>query len=58
MGEWVTGSRPSYEYLVDSIRRFPDQDTLAGMITEAGFGRVAYRNLSGGVVAIHSGRRL
>lgn len=58
IGEWVTGSRPSYEYLVDSIRRFPDQDTLAGMITEAGFGRVAYRNLSGGVVAIHSGRRL
>jgi demethylmenaquinone methyltransferase/2-methoxy-6-polyprenyl-1,4-benzoquinol methylase len=58
IGEWITGSRSSYEYLVESIRRFPDQETLAGIITNAGFGRVAYRNLSGGVVAIHNGRRL
>ena len=58
IGEWVTGSRSSYEYLVDSIRRFPDQETLAALITGAGFGRVSYRSMSGGVVAIHSGRRL
>ncbi|MDT8343906.1 MAG: bifunctional demethylmenaquinone methyltransferase/2-methoxy-6-polyprenyl-1,4-benzoquinol methylase UbiE [Thermohalobaculum sp.] len=58
LGRAVTGDRDSYQYLVESIRKFPDQETFAGMIRAAGFGRVAYRNLSMGVVAIHSGWRL
>ncbi|MBK0400007.1 bifunctional demethylmenaquinone methyltransferase/2-methoxy-6-polyprenyl-1,4-benzoquinol methylase UbiE [Limibaculum sp. M0105] len=58
MGQAVTGDRESYQYLVESIRRFPDQESFAAMIRAAGFGRVAYRNLSMGVVALHSGWRL
>ncbi|MFN4353789.1 bifunctional demethylmenaquinone methyltransferase/2-methoxy-6-polyprenyl-1,4-benzoquinol methylase UbiE [Parvibaculum sp.] len=58
MGEWVTGDGAPYQYLVESIRRFPDQDTFKRMIEEAGFGRVNYRNLTGGVAALHSGWRL
>jgi demethylmenaquinone methyltransferase/2-methoxy-6-polyprenyl-1,4-benzoquinol methylase len=54
LGEAVTGDRASYRYLVESIRRFPDQETFAGMIGEAGFERVAWRNLSMGVAALHS----
>ncbi|MCK8785463.1 class I SAM-dependent methyltransferase [Roseomonas sp. NAR14] len=48
----------SYQYLAESIRQFPDQETLAGMMRKAGLERVAYRNLSGGIVAIHTGWRL
>lgn len=55
MGEVVTGDRDSYQYLVESIRRFPDQERFATMIQEAGFSQVAYRNLSMGIVALHSG---
>lgn len=58
MGQALTGDRASYQYLVESIRRFPDQDTFAGMIEAAGFGRVQHRNLSMGVAAIHSGWKL
>jgi demethylmenaquinone methyltransferase / 2-methoxy-6-polyprenyl-1,4-benzoquinol methylase len=58
MGQAVTGDRDSYRYLVESIRRFPDQERFASMIREAGFSRVAYRNLTLGVAAIHSGWRL
>lgn len=58
LGQVITGDRDSYQYLVESIRRFPDQDTFAGMIRTAGFGQVRYRNFSMGVVAIHSGWRL
>ena len=58
MGRAITGDRDSYQYLVESIRRFPDQDTFAAMIRDAGFGQVKYRNLSMGIVAIHSGWRL
>ena len=58
MGQAVTGDRDSYQYLVESIRRFPDQDTFAAMIRDAGFGQVKYRNMSMGVVALHSGWRL
>lgn len=58
IGARVAQDRDSYEYLAESIRRFPDQDTLAGMMREAGLERVAHRNLSGGIVAIHSGWRL
>ena len=58
MGQALTGDRASYQYLVESIRRFPDQETFAGMITAAGFGRSKYRNLSMGIAAIHSGWKL
>ena len=54
----VTGDRASYQYLVESIRRFPEQERFAGMIREAGLERVAYRDLSLGIAALHSGWRL
>ena len=58
LGEQVAGDRESYQYLVESIRRFPKQERFAAMIGEAGFQRVGFENLSAGVVAIHSGRRI
>ena len=58
IGRLVTGNRDAYSYLVESIRRFPDQDLFAAMIGQAGFGNVTYRNLSGGIAAIHSGWKL
>jgi demethylmenaquinone methyltransferase/2-methoxy-6-polyprenyl-1,4-benzoquinol methylase len=58
LGRLVAGDRESYQYLVESIRRFPPQDELAGMMRNAGFARVSYRNLSGGIAALHTGRRL
>jgi demethylmenaquinone methyltransferase/2-methoxy-6-polyprenyl-1,4-benzoquinol methylase len=58
LGELVLGDAEPYRYLVESIRRFPNQARFAEMIREAGFGRVEYRNLSGGVAAIHSGWKL
>jgi demethylmenaquinone methyltransferase/2-methoxy-6-polyprenyl-1,4-benzoquinol methylase len=58
LGQLVTGDRGSYQYLVESIRRFPDQECFAAMLRAAGFARVAYRNLTFGVAAIHSGWRL
>jgi demethylmenaquinone methyltransferase/2-methoxy-6-polyprenyl-1,4-benzoquinol methylase len=58
IGLAVVGDAASYRYLVESIRRFPDQAALASLMTEVGFDRVRYRNLSGGIAAIHSGWRL
>ena len=58
MGQIVTGDRGSYQYLVESIRKFPPQDEFAGMIGAAGFGQVKYRNLTMGVAALHSGWKL
>lgn len=58
MGKLIAGDEESYRYLVESIRRFPDQETFAGMMTDAGFGRVEYRNLAGGIAAMHSGWRI
>jgi demethylmenaquinone methyltransferase / 2-methoxy-6-polyprenyl-1,4-benzoquinol methylase len=58
MGQMVTGDRDSYQYLVESIRKFPDQDTFASMIRTAGFGQVSYRNLTMGVAALHSGWKI
>ncbi|XP_050219815.1 2-methoxy-6-polyprenyl-1,4-benzoquinol methylase, mitochondrial [Mercurialis annua] len=55
LGELVAGDRGSYQYLVESIRRFPPQDKFASMIADAGFQKVEYENMVGGVVAIHSG---
>jgi demethylmenaquinone methyltransferase/2-methoxy-6-polyprenyl-1,4-benzoquinol methylase len=58
IGERVAGDRESYQYLAESIRVFPDQATLAGMMRTAGFARVSFRNLTGGIAAIHSGWRI
>lgn len=58
MGQIVAGDRDSYQYLVESIRKFPDQETFKLMIERAGFGLVKYRNLSMGVAALHSGWKI
>lgn len=58
MGKLIADDRESYQYLVESIRKFPDQDTFAQMIKDAGFGQVKYRNLSLGIAALHSGWKL
>jgi demethylmenaquinone methyltransferase/2-methoxy-6-polyprenyl-1,4-benzoquinol methylase len=55
MGERIAGDRDSYLYLVESIRRFPDQKTFQGMIEAAGFRRAGYTNFTGGVAALHHG---
>ncbi len=57
LGQAVAGNREAYQYLAESIRRFPAQDTFAGMIAKAGLSQVKYRNLSGGIAAIHSAWR-
>ncbi len=57
VGGWVSGSRGAYEYLPDSVSRFPDQKRLAGLMREAGFENVGYRNLTGGIAALHTGTR-
>ena len=58
LGQLVAGDRASYQYLVESIRQFPDQEVFAQMIRAAGFGQVSYRNLTMGVAALHSGWKL
>lgn len=58
LGEWVAKDGDAYRYLVESIRRFPDQERFADMVRAAGFERVQYRNLNGGIAAIHSGWRI
>lgn len=55
MGEWIANDKDSYQYLAESIRMHPDQDTLKDMMEEAGFGSVEYHNLTGGIVALHRG---
>ena len=55
IGERVTGNKQAYSYLVESIRKFPNQNELANQLAIAGFSRVRYRNLSNGIVALHSG---
>jgi demethylmenaquinone methyltransferase/2-methoxy-6-polyprenyl-1,4-benzoquinol methylase len=58
LGALAAGSAEPYRYLVESIRKFPPQEPFAGMVRAAGFGRVSYRNLTGGIAAIHSGWRI
>jgi demethylmenaquinone methyltransferase/2-methoxy-6-polyprenyl-1,4-benzoquinol methylase len=57
LGGLVSGSRGAYEYLPDSVSRFPDQKRLAELMREAGFAEVNYRNLTGGIAALHTGAR-
>ena len=58
MGQAIAGDRESYQYLVESIRNFPDQETFLGMVRAAGFGQAKFRNLSMGIAALHSGWKL
>ena len=57
-GELIAKDRDSYQYLVESIRRFPHQDAFADEVTAAGFGRVEVTNFSGGIAALHTGWRI
>lgn len=58
MGKLIANDSESYQYLVESIRNFPDQETFASMIRDAGFENVKYRNLSMGIAALHSGWKI
>ena len=58
MGKIITGDRDSYQYLVESIRQFPDQDTFLDMVCEADSENAKYRNLSLGIAALHSGWKI
>lgn len=57
IGGVISGSPAAYRYLPDSVARFPDQERLAGLMRAAGFERVEFRNLTGGIAALHTGRR-
>ncbi|KNC86299.1 hypothetical protein SARC_01561 [Sphaeroforma arctica JP610] len=58
MGQIVANDRDSYQYLVESIRKFPNQEKFAGMIKDAGFSNVTHEDLTFGVAAVHSGFKL
>ncbi|MEX0284999.1 MAG: bifunctional demethylmenaquinone methyltransferase/2-methoxy-6-polyprenyl-1,4-benzoquinol methylase UbiE [Paracoccaceae bacterium] len=58
MGQLIAQDGDSYQYLVESIRKFPDQDTFLQMVRDAGFEQAKYRNLSMGIAALHSGWKL
>ena len=55
LGKLIANDAESYQYLIESIRKFPSQEKLASLVSEAGFRLVKYRNLTQGVVAMHSG---
>jgi len=57
LGGLLSGSRSAYEYLPDSISRFPNQERLAELMGSAGFAEVSFQNLTGGIAALHTGRR-
>ncbi|MGJ8627101.1 MAG: bifunctional demethylmenaquinone methyltransferase/2-methoxy-6-polyprenyl-1,4-benzoquinol methylase UbiE [Sulfitobacter sp.] len=58
MGKLIANDRDSYQYLVESIRNFPDQETFLGMVQDAGFEQAKYRNMTMGIAALHSGWKL
>jgi len=58
LGQVIAQDRDSYQYLVESIRRFPNQETFLGMVRKAGFDNTAYRNLTFGVACLHSGWKI
>ena len=58
MGKLIANDRSSYQYLVESIRKFPDQETFLSMLQNAGFKNTGYRNLSLGIAALHSGWKI
>ncbi|SPF81199.1 bifunctional demethylmenaquinone methyltransferase/2-methoxy-6-polyprenyl-1,4-benzoquinol methylase UbiE [Pseudoprimorskyibacter insulae] len=58
MGQVIANDRDSYQYLVESIRKFPDQETFLGMVRQAGFENAKYRNLTLGIACLHSGWKI
>jgi demethylmenaquinone methyltransferase/2-methoxy-6-polyprenyl-1,4-benzoquinol methylase len=58
VGKLVAGDAEPYRYLVESIRNFPSPEAFAGMMRQAGFARVSFTPMTGGIVALHSGWRL
>ncbi len=58
LGQAIANDRDSYQYLVESIRKFPDQDTFLGMVRQAGFENAKFRNLSMGIACLHSGWKI
>lgn len=58
LGRLTAGAAEPYQYLVESIRKFPSQDKFTAMISDAGFARASYRNLTGGIAAIHAGWKI
>ncbi|MAO00420.1 bifunctional demethylmenaquinone methyltransferase/2-methoxy-6-polyprenyl-1,4-benzoquinol methylase UbiE [uncultured Roseovarius sp.] len=58
LGQMIANDRDSYQYLVESIRQFPDQETFLGMVRQAGFEQAKYRNLSMGIACLHSGWKI
>jgi demethylmenaquinone methyltransferase/2-methoxy-6-polyprenyl-1,4-benzoquinol methylase len=58
LGHFVANDRDSYQYLVESIRKFPKQEELVAMMNEAGFRYSSYRNMTLGIVALHSGYKI
>ncbi|MFU8776772.1 MAG: bifunctional demethylmenaquinone methyltransferase/2-methoxy-6-polyprenyl-1,4-benzoquinol methylase UbiE [Roseovarius sp.] len=58
LGQMIAKDRDSYQYLVESIRQFPDQETFLGMVRQAGFEQAKYRNLSMGIACLHSGWKI
>jgi demethylmenaquinone methyltransferase/2-methoxy-6-polyprenyl-1,4-benzoquinol methylase len=58
LGGWVIGDEEPYRYLVESIKKFPNQARFAAMIEASGFAKVTHRNLSGGIAALHSGWKI
>ena len=58
IGGIVSGSRSAYRYLPDSVARFPDQEALASLMRDVGFDEVEFQNLTGGIAALHIGRRV
>jgi len=57
LGTWISGVRGPYQYLPDSVSRFPDQEALAEAMRAAGFAKVRYRDFTGGVAALHIGQK-
>jgi demethylmenaquinone methyltransferase / 2-methoxy-6-polyprenyl-1,4-benzoquinol methylase len=58
MGKIIANDSESYQYLVESIRKFPNQENFLRMVNDAGFDNVKYRNLSMGVACLHSGWKI
>jgi demethylmenaquinone methyltransferase/2-methoxy-6-polyprenyl-1,4-benzoquinol methylase len=58
MGKMIANDADSYQYLVESIRKFPDQETFLGMVKSAGFENAKYRNLTMGIACLHSGWKI
>jgi demethylmenaquinone methyltransferase/2-methoxy-6-polyprenyl-1,4-benzoquinol methylase len=57
VGTWISGVSGPYQYLPDSVSKFPDQDSLATLLRKVGFNNVRYRNFTGGVAALHLGEK-